>query len=708
VATLTELEILRFLIEVGALLVASRVLGDLMKRVGEAPVIGELFAGVLLGRGVLGFIAPPVYALLFPADPVVGRLLEALAWIGVIMLLLQIGLETDLRILRGMGRTTLLVSACGMVIPFGCGLALGYYLPAHYLAAPDQRLIFTLFIAVAVAVSAVPVIAKMLIDLGLLHRDLGMLILAAGIVDDTTGWLLLSLVAGLAERGTVNAAAFAILLASAGAFIAFCYFIGWRAVGRLARWIDERAFVEHWKVSFMVAVALGCAIATQAIGIHAVFGAFIAGLMLREAARLRKSDRTELEGATLGFLAPIFFAYSGLRADLSSLRDPIVPLLVLAVACAAKLAGCTLGGLLGRLGVRESIAVAVGMNARGGMGILVALVGLSLGVLTPQMYTIIIMVAVVTSLMTPPLLTWAIDRVAERPSESERRERQRLLARIQFTREGAKLLVLTGGGPHGELAAHLAAALGNHHDASITLLRAVAPGQQVRGDAIDAQFAQLRAIAELAGARNISQRTVTGEPIAETIAAESARGYDAIFAGASQLTGRDDLGGDVLRGLVSAAAVPVIIVRGGAAKVPFRRLLAPITGAAFSRLGATIAMQYARAFESQVVAIYVRESLPLFGVARTPADEGGEFVAEIRRLGQELGVRVDARVGRGRRPQDVIVQTVTSENIDLLVMGVLLRSSDQRLFFGPKVRDILAAAPCPVAVVVTPPQQFIY
>src|SRR5262249_14967397 len=155
---LSEVQILHFLVQVGALLLASRVLADLMKRWGQAAVIGELLAGVVLGPSILGHLAPPVYGWLFPNDPVVSHLLEPLAWIGVIALLLYIGLETDLGILRGMGRTAAVVSVFGMVIPFACGLGLGWLLPAHYLSAPDQRGIFALFMAVAGALSPVPAV----------------------------------------------------------------------------------------------------------------------------------------------------------------------------------------------------------------------------------------------------------------------------------------------------------------------------------------------------------------------------------------------------------------------------------------------------------------------------------------------------------------------------------------------------------------------
>ncbi|MHB8382298.1 MAG: cation:proton antiporter domain-containing protein [Candidatus Binataceae bacterium] len=706
---LTEIELLRFLLQIGLLLAVSRILADLMKRIGQAAVIGELLAGILLGPSLLGKVAPGLYTLIFPQNLVAMHLLEGIAWLGAVTLLLFIGLETDLGLLRGKGRAVALVSSFGVTIPLACGITLGLLLPAHHLVAPDQRIIFALFLGVAISISAVPVIAKILLDLGLMRRDLGMLILAAGVLDDSIGWLLLSIVAGLAERGVIGVMSVSKLAAETAAFLAFCYFIGTPLAGRFLRWVDDRTYVEHAKFSAMLVIAMGCAVIAQAIGLHAVFGAFIAGLMLTQSARVKADDVREIETVATGFLAPIFFAYSGLRADLSTLRSPEVAILVLTVGCSAKLLGCGIGGKLGGLKWREALAVAIGMNARGGMGIIVALVGLNLGVLTPSMYTVLILFAMVTSLMTPPLLSWAIGGTTQRPSEADRIEREKLLARLPFSHEGTKLLVLSGGGPHADLAAHLAAALANHKEASVTIFRAATPETPARSAAFDEQFARMKAIAEQAGAKNIHQRVASADSIAEAITAEAARGYDAIFAGASQLGGYDNLGGDVLRGLVSTARAPVVIVRGGNTAVPFMRVLTPTTGAAFARLGATVAMHYARVFGSQVTALYVREAsmipLPIFGGKGVPGtDEGREFVEEISKLGLELGVNVEARIGTGRKTENVILSTVAKDDVGLLVMGVLFRSSDERLFFGRKVSEIVRKARCAVAVVV-PPQQ---
>jgi len=708
---LSEAQILRFLAELAVLLIVSRAMGDLMKRLGQAPVIGELMAGVIVGPSVLGNIAPGTFAVIFGGGPDSHHLLEAFSWTGAILLLLYIGLETDLDILRGQGRAAACVSACGMIVPLGCGIVLGLMMPAQYLAAPDQRLIFTLFMGVAIAISAVPVIAKILIELGLMRRELGMLILAAGLIDDTTGWLLLSLVAGLASGRALSAASFGLLLAEAAAFIAFCWFAGVRLTVWLMRYVDDRSAAEHAKFSAMVLVAFACAIVTQAIGLHAVFGAFVAGLMLSRAPRVRARDRAEVEALTMGLMAPIFFAYSGLQANISALASPYVPLIVLGVACAGKIGGALLGGRLGGLQFRESLAVAFGMNARGGMEIILALLGLRLGVLTPAMYTVIVAVAVVTSVTTPSLLNWALRGVSRRPGDEERAERDRILSRLPLRAAGAKLLVLSGGGPHAELAAHIAATLGKSADASLTIFHAAAGttnGHPDAGAAFDAQFARLKQIATAAGAANVYQRTGAGDSVIEAILQESERGYDAIFAGASEMHGHVALGGEVLRGLLSEVRAPVVIASNSGAAMPMRKLLVPVSGAPFARLGAAVGMLYAHAAGAAATALYVRQRSLLdlrTLVGNAGEGEGEEAVGEIRRLAEQMELRIDTRIETGLSAENVILRTLKEGEFDLLMMGALFRSAEERLYFGSRVEQILRGAGCSVAVVVAPEQR---
>ena len=708
---LSEIQVLRFLIQFTLLFVLARLLADLMKRVGQATVIGELLAGLVLGPTILGRFAPGLNALIFPPEATVNHLIEGLSWIGIILLLLYTGIETDLDILRGMGRRAAGVSLCGIIVPWVAGFAFGWMIPASYLVAPNGRLIFSLFMAVAMSISAVPVIAKILIDLDLMRRDIGMLILASGLLDDTIGWLMLSMVAGLAMHGTIDLKSIGSILAAVIAFVAFCYYIASRLVVRLMRWVDDRAAAEHAGISMMVGLAMVFAIITQAIGIHAVFGAFIAGVMLGRSKRLRRSDRTELEAATIGVFAPVFFSYSGLKVDLFALHGIGLLALVLGLSIAGKLAGCTLGGLATGLKPREGLAVAAGMNARGGMGIIVALIGLSLHVLTPEMYAIIVMVAIITSVMTPPLLNGLLSGIEMRAEETERLEREKLLARLPFSKEGAKLLVLSGGGPHAQLAAHLAAALGNHDDASITVFHATAAGTEAKNTDAEVHFEKIKAIGELSGVRNMIHRLGTGETIAEAIIKESERGYDAIFAGASRLEGDYSLAGEVLRELVKRTHAPLVIVRNADAALPLRRVLVPTTGASFSRLGASVALLYAAATAAQLTALYVSEAPPLSLSTvyrfrrRSAASDGSPIVEEIRELGRELGTEVEARAVTAAKSESAIVSIAAKDNCDFLVMGALCRTDENRLNFGPKVDYILRNTHCAAAVVVAPEPQ---
>jgi len=714
---LSESQILHFLVQITLLLLVSRGLGDVMKRIGQAAIIGELLAGVVLGPSVLGTLIPSVYMQLF-AGTTAGELVEAAGWIGAVLLLVFIGVETDLEILCTQGRAAAFVSILGMAVPFISGVGIGLLMPASYLAEPGGRLIFTLFMAVAMSVSAVPVIGKILIELDLMRREIGLVILGAGIIDDSVGWLVLSLIAGLATSGTLKPCAVAVLIAETAAFIAACYFVGTRLVAWLLRWIDDRSIAEHSRFSAVVLVALTCAVLTQKIGLHAVFGGFVAGLMLSRSPRLRKGERDQLEAVTMGFLAPLFFAYSGMQVDLSALRTPAVPMMILSVACLGKLVGCGVGGLFGGLSFSESIAVALGMNARGGMGIIVAVLGLSLGVLTSFMYTTLILVAIATSLVTPPLLRWAMGGVEERPADTERAERQRLESQIPFRTAGTKLLVLVGGGPNAALATHLSAILANAADSSVTIFRAVVRKTMGRAEAGDdsgvgsaeeqqlvAYMTELKSVAQRSGAANLYDRVGTGETTVSTVLQEAGRGYDAIFAGASQVRPADALGGAVLRNLMVTARTPVVLARGVAPEKSFERVLAPISGAPYGRLGATLAMLYTQRVGASLTTLYVRPRSLLqrpFLYEPGVASKGNEVLAEITALADRLGVGVEARLASAFSVDAAILRALVDGNYDLLVMGAMIHSAGNRVYFGETIERVLRRARCAVAVVAAP------
>ena len=465
-------ELLVVVTQLAVLLFVARALGEAVSSVGQPAVVGELLAGVVLGPSVLGVVAPTVYTDLFAVPESQFHLLEVVSWIGLVMLLIVTGLETDIDLIRSKGRTALLLSLGGITVPFATGFALGWYLPVEFVAVADQRLVFSLFIATAMSISAIPVIAKVLIELDVIRRDIGQLILAAGMVDDTIGWILLATVAGLAQRGVVDLGAAATTVLSVVVFLGIAFTVGQRVVGELVRWVDNIVGGETAMLTLLMVLALSAGAITQYLGLEAILGAFVVGILIGQVNRFDQELRHIFEVITLGIFAPIFFAIAGLRMNVAALLDPTVfavGLVVLGVACFGKFVGIIGAAQLAGLPRWEGITIGGGMNARGAMEIIVATIGLGLGILTIDMYSIIVMVAIVTSLMAPAVMRWSIPRI-EMSDEERRRlaaERQR---RRSFVARLRRVLLPTRCRPNSQFAAQLVGSLTRGQDIEVTTM----------------------------------------------------------------------------------------------------------------------------------------------------------------------------------------------------------------------------------------------
>ncbi|MBF8194283.1 cation:proton antiporter [Nonomuraea sp. K274] len=413
--------LLIFLLQVGLLLLVALVLGRVATRFGMPALVGELGTGVLLGPSLLGHVAPEAADWLLPRDAAQFHLLDAVGQLGVLLLVGITGMHVDLDLIKRKGATAVRISVAGLVVPLLCGVAAGMLLPASLVGAQGDRTVFALFLGVALCVSAIPVIAKTLMDMNLLHREVGQLTLAAGTIDDVFGWLMLSVVSAMATTG-LRAGSVAVSLIGLAVFVALAVTVGRRAVGLLLRPV-ARAESSGPAVAAVVVMLLGGAAVTHAVGLEAVFGAFVLGILIGRAPGFDLARLAPLRTVVLAVLAPIFFATAGLRMDLTALRDPVIllaALAVVAIAIAGKFVGAFAGALSSRLTSWEALALGAGMNARGVIEVIVAMVGLRLGVLNTAGYTILILVAVITSLMAPPLLRLAMTRVADRPGERER------------------------------------------------------------------------------------------------------------------------------------------------------------------------------------------------------------------------------------------------------------------------------------------------
>ncbi|MBF6412623.1 cation:proton antiporter [Nocardia cyriacigeorgica] len=414
------------LVQLCVLLLAARLLGSIALRLRLPRIVGELSAGILLGPSVLGHLGW-LSSLLFPSAGEHQHLLDVVGQLGVVLLVGLAGAQLDLGYARRNAATVAKVSGTGLLVPLLLGLGAGLTVALPLRPDDVEPAVFAAFIAVALSVSAIPVIAKTLLELGLVHRDIGQLVLAASAIDDAVGWMLLSIVAALAVDGI---AGMSILAAIGGLFGVLVVAVA--IAGPLVRAAMRRADAATSRgepadatgrvTVVMVVAILAGAVATGAVGFEPVLGAFLGGVLIRSSG-VAAAHIGPLSTMVMTVLAPIYFASAGLRMDLTALANPVVLGAALSVTCAAiagKFAGAYLGGLLSGLDPHSRLALGAGMNARGVIEVIIAMVGLQLGVLGTAAYTALVLVAVVTSVMAPPVLRWALARVPESADEAGR------------------------------------------------------------------------------------------------------------------------------------------------------------------------------------------------------------------------------------------------------------------------------------------------
>lgn len=744
VQPLSHHALLLFLVQLVLLLLASRSLGEAMRYINLPPVVGELLAGVILGPSIFGSLFPQLQSQIFPASQDQINLLSVEAWLGVLFLLIVTGLETDLNLILRKGKTALVVSLGGIIVPFLTGFGLGMALPEDFLVNPSQRLVFSLFMATAMSISAVPVIAKVLMDLQLIRRDIGQVILAAGMTDDTIGWILLAVVSGLVTSGTFNTLSMVRSILSALLFIGFALSVGQVLVHEVFRWVDEHISGPTASLSALLILALGAAALTHALGVEAVLGAFVVGILAAQSRRFHREAGHVLEIITTGFLAPIFFASAGLKVNLQQLLHPrifVTGMVVLGIACLGKFVGAYAGSRLSRLSHWEGLAMGSGMNARGAMEIIVATIGLSLGVLNQPMYSIIVMVAIVTSLMAPPLLRWTLSHVAMGEEEANRL-RWEVETRQSFVHRLRRILIPSRGGANVQMAAQLVHYLTQRQPLDVTVFYASeekrprnAPAPNTSTPDLEA-FAAVQAVmkphapppkattgnlqAPNPQSSNLQNKVGYGSDRAEVILKESRRGYDLIVMGASENQG---IGGSLFNVLVDRivqeapcstmvvrcpiSAVQGDLVHGEFCPIPaqpVRNILVPTVGSRAS----LNAVEMAGAIGVQTGAI-----ITLVHVVNTPANKflfdqrtlepvleiAREIVEYQTQVVRRLGAEVNYQILEGSSPEETILEFIQEAEVDLILLGSTLRMVTGRAFFGHRVDAILRKASCPVAVI---------
>jgi len=691
--------VLVFALQVALLLATARLLGGLMKRLGQPTVIGELAAGLLLGPSVLGRIAPGVWAWLFPDDASQTAMIYTVGWLGVMFLLVVTGFETDLALIRRFGRAAALVASGSLLLPFVSGLGTGAVMPQEFLGPQASRTIFAFFFAAALSISALPVIAKILRDLDLIRRNFGQLTLAAGMANDVVGWLLLGVIAGAAREGRFSPARLLFGLVGLAAFVAFAFTLGQPLADKAYEQLRRRGSGVNGGLTFTICIALVCGAFTQAIGVEAVIGAFVAGIVLGRCRFRQVEVRQHLETLVSSFVAPVFFALAGLQVDLGLLVRPTVLLwggLVVVVASLSKFLGSLAGATSAGLDRRSGVALGVGLNARGALEIVIATVGLSLGILNGESYTIVVLMAMVTTLTAPPLLRRVVQGWRGEPEEQLRLEREDTHGRNVLVKPGGALL-LTRGGEGSTLAAQILD-LCWPIESRVTLL-SVGPNRQPP---------VLHDVRSVFKAREVVNRHIVADDVARSVMGQTELGYAVMALGASR--GVDGLGpvlSPLLEDVLGVCSVPVFLVRPGPGRHPtvgradpriWNRVLVPVEGTRSSRAALEVALHLAQTAEARVFVLHV---------VSPEGDERHDEVAQrmLRQAvtsGEEMRVPVREMSVTASSVSDAIREVAASESADLVVVGANLRQVEGHPFMGHAVEALLEHLRTDLVVVARP------
>jgi Kef-type K+ transport system membrane component KefB len=388
------------LLQITVILVVAKLTAAAVNRAGQPAVVGEMLGGILLGPSFFGWLFPAAHRAIFPEDAIGA--LQLLSQIGVILFMFLVGCELDLARVTRNARTAVVVSYTGIAVPMLLGIALAWLIFRDFAPAGVRFLPFGLFVGTAMSITAFPVLARILAERRLTHTVLGATAIACAAVDDVSAWYILSVVVAVAKASGVSGAAVTIVMVAIFAVVMLAMIRP--LVGRAAgneRWSGDGAFAAALIFAFVSAFV------TEAIGVHAIFGAFLAGVVVSANTSVRALVEDRVHALASAMLVPLFFASAGLRTELSLVAGPrswLVCAAILLVAIAGKLGGGSLAARWTGMSWRDSLALGALMNTRGLMELIVLNVGYDLGILSPALFSMMVLMALVTTGMTAPML----------------------------------------------------------------------------------------------------------------------------------------------------------------------------------------------------------------------------------------------------------------------------------------------------------------
>jgi Kef-type K+ transport system membrane component KefB len=704
-------DILILLSQLFLLLLFARVFGELFQRMGQPSVVGEILAGVVLGPSFLGSI--PIFSELIIIQSTNGtNLIEVASLFGAMLLLLITGLETDLALIKHHAKSAFGTALGGLILPLILGFAFCFLIPDSLLVDPTQRIVFSLFLATAISVSAIPVIAKVLIDLNLIRRDIGQITIAAGMIDDTAAWILLSIVLGLIEFGVVTAQNIFFSIGKVVLFLSVSFIAGKWIAAKVVSFAQNSIQSKYKFLTILLLFSFGFGAVAQALKLEAVLGAFVAGIIFSRIPSIPDESIDRLESITFGIFAPIFFANAGLKVSLAPLLNPELLLLgigLIFIATLSKVAGAYIGARwFGKSDHWTALSFGAGLNARGAIQIIIATIGLSFGVISQEIFSLIIIMAVVTSVMAPFMLRWTLSHVKLEAAELKRLEMEKqlkdnLLNKVHRVLLPVRTREISKATPAKLIEARILERISRKTELNVTLFTISSEEEK----SASAQYLNL--LGDFFTQIPVNKKITVSKNALESILDEVKKDYDLLIVGATERNKNSDmLFNPIVDNLLRLSPCASIVVQSGNISDDWRpsRILVPTNGSKASKRAAEVAFGIAYHEHDQVHILNVVEGKQGYSemdiegsLKERRLTFAHQTVEELKKLGESLNVNTFTEIEIGEEPDTVILKMASENDFDLLILGTDVRPGSDKLYLGPRVERILNNASCPVIIV---------
>ncbi|MDR0699742.1 MAG: cation:proton antiporter [Tannerella sp.] len=436
------------LLQIIIILVTCRIVGKLFKKMGQPTVIGEIMAGIILGPSVLGFLFPQVSSFIFPEESLFN--IKILSQFGLILFMYTIGMELDLSVVRKRFQDTILISHASTIVPFFLGMVVAYFIYDKYAHVETPFLSFALFIGIALSITAFPVLARIIQERGMTKTHLGAISLASAANGDITAWCLLAAVVAYAQAGTMNSAIFNVLFSFV--YVAVMLYVVRPLLRIIGDLYHNKEIVGKSLVAFMFFILLVSSYVTEILGLHALFGAFVAGIVMPENLKFRKIMNEKVEDISLALFLPLFFVYTGLRTEIGLINGSDMWLLCgifILAAVVGKFGGTMIAARISNESWKNSLYMGALMNTRGLMELVVLSIGLEMNIIPPAVFVMLVLMTLVTTFMTTPLISFI--NVCFRASERMKFNREERLKTDTF-----KVLLSFGRASSGQVMLDLA------------------------------------------------------------------------------------------------------------------------------------------------------------------------------------------------------------------------------------------------------------